>query len=366
MKHNYLKIWSVLLLSIIGLAACDNTEDSPITPKETINLFISNEGLWGNGDASLSVYTPGDTTLKNDAFKNSTKTNLGDQAQSVSVINGNAYIAVQNSQKIEVLNAKTLEYVTTIEDVNPRYILQVSSEKAYISDWGTNNITGQVKVLDLTSNTITKTIATNDVGANEMYQEGNLVYVTHEGGYDNTTYTSLFGSTIAVLDITTDKVVKTIQTPFNPSSITGNSEGIFVACNGKTVYNTTDWSIDETASTKGEIIKLDIAENSYKSIQKMNSFGQFASNLVLKDNKLLFILSGNIYEHTLGSAFPTSPIISNGFFKYFTVNPIEGEAGIIATVAPNYTSAGEVIFYNAKNEKVRSFTAGIAPNCIAY
>ena len=46
-------------------------------------------------------------------------------------------------------------HITTINLSEPRYIEQVSENKAYITDWGIN----AVQVLDLANNTITSTIS---------------------------------------------------------------------------------------------------------------------------------------------------------------------------------------------------------------
>ncbi len=105
-------------------------------------LFIVNEGNYGNSNASLSYYEPNSLLINDDVF---TKTNgfpLGDQAQSMTIIDSIGFILVTNSSKIMVINTKTFKHIATIRGIDsPRYMLTISNTKAYVSNMYSTSIT---------------------------------------------------------------------------------------------------------------------------------------------------------------------------------------------------------------------------------
>src|SRR5665648_62997 len=84
-------------------------------------VFILNEGnfRWGNG--SLSFYSYDSSKIYNDLFHTINGRPLGDVPNSMKTIGDKAYIVVNNSGKIEVINSNTLESLTTINGlISPR------------------------------------------------------------------------------------------------------------------------------------------------------------------------------------------------------------------------------------------------------
>jgi hypothetical protein len=125
----------------------------------------------------------------NDIFKTINGRTLGTFVQSMNIINDKAFIVVNGSAKVEVVNKTSFASLKTISGFRgPRFILPVSSDKAYISDWFANNI----KVVDLNSLTITDSIPTGE-GQNTMAMINNKVYVANIGGYG-------IDSTVTVID----------------------------------------------------------------------------------------------------------------------------------------------------------------------
>src|SRR5690606_36133260 len=120
----------------------------------------------------------------------------GNIVQSMNVLNTSGYIVVNNANKIEVVEAGTFKSVGTITGLNaPRYILQVNDQKAYITEWG-NGSEGNIRILNLTNNSIEGTINLNRKGAEKMLKHGDYVYVTCQGGYDK-------DSVVTVIDANT-------------------------------------------------------------------------------------------------------------------------------------------------------------------
>ncbi len=358
MNFNYRKLLLLLVLfSTLAIQSCDDDEPDPVLPGEA-GFFVVNEGGFPTDNTSISFYDRERDEVTNDIFFSVNGEKLGIQAQSLSVFEGKAYIMVQGSNKIEVINADDYKRIATItEDIeSPRYFLAISSTKAYVSDWGENGVVGTVKVLDLTTNTVTKTIATGE-GANKMLRIGNSVYVTNAGGSGS-------DNTIKIIDVNTDAVTSSITVGDNPNSILQDAAGnIWVSSSGAITYNE-DWSVDEENSTAGAISK--IVNNAETLRLPMSSivYGG-AGNLSMSPDgaTLYYTFNGGVYAlSTSATSLPSSPLIPRDYYG-LAVDPLNGN--IIGTYAPNFSSAGTIEVRNASGLLLNTYTVGIGPSSVA-
>jgi YVTN family beta-propeller protein len=359
MNFNFRKLLVLLaLFSTLVIQSCDDDEPDAVLPGEA-GFFVVNEGGFPNDNTSISFYDRERGEMTNDLFFSVNGEKLGIQAQSLSVFEGKAYIMVQGSNKIEVINADDYKKITTItEDIeSPRYFLAISSTKAYVSDWGENGVIGTVKVLDLTTNQVIKTIPTGE-GANKMLRVGNSVYVTNSGG-------SGADNTIKIIDVNTDAVTSSITVGDNPNSILQDAAGnIWVSSSGALTYNE-DWSIDEENSTKGAISKI---VNNAESVRLEMSDVVYggAGNLSMSPDGtvLYYTFNGGVYAlSTSANALPTSPLITKNYYG-LAVDPFNGN--IIGTLAPNFSAAGTIEIRDTNGSLLDTHTVGIGPSSVAF
>jgi YVTN family beta-propeller protein len=357
---NYRKFLLLLaLFSTLLIQSCDDDEPDPILPGEK-GFFVVNEGGFPNENTSISFYDRERDEMTNDVFFAVNERPLGIQAQSLSVFEGKAYIMVQGSKKIEVINADDYTSVTTIEEgiESPRYFLAVSATKAYVTDWGTNGTTGTVKVLDLNTHEITKTIATGQ-GANKMLPIGNSVYVTNAGGNGK-------DNTIKIIDVNTDAVTSTIIVGDNPNSILQDAAGnIWVSSSGAIAYNE-DWSVDEENSTKGSISKISANNTEELRLPMPEVVYGGAGNLSISpDGKTLYYtFNGAVYSmSTSASSLPSIPLIAKSYYG-FAVDPFTGS--LMGMVAPNFSSGGTLEIRDASGVLLDTHTVGIGPSGVAF
>lgn len=360
MNTNYRKLLVLLsLFAIVFVQSCNDDDPEPVKPGAD-GFFVVNEGGFPNENTSISFYDREADELTNDIFFAVNGRNLGIQAQSMSVFEGKGYILVQGSGKIEVIDADDYTSVATITDdiENPRYFVGISSAKGYVSDWGADGITGTVKVIDLSTNEVTKTIPTGQ-GANRMLKIGNSVYVTNSGGYGN-------DNTVKIIDISSDAVTSTITVGDNPNSIQRDAGGnVWVASSGLVAYNP-DWSIDETNSTKGSISKI-LSNNteSFRLEVSAVTYGGAGNLSISPDGQTLYYtFNGAVFSMTSSATtLPASPFLSKAYYG-LSVNPFNGN--IIGTLAPNFSSSGTIEVMDEGGNVLDTYTVGIGPNGVAF
>lgn len=347
------------IAAMLFIQSCQKDSDSVVKAGAS-GFFVVNEGSFGNSNSSVSFYDRKTNEVTNNVFTSKNGRPLGDQAQSMTVFEGKGYIVVQNSSKIEVINLDDFSSVATISDgvPSPRYFLGISTSKAYVSDWGADGLTGTVKVIDLSTNKVSKSIATGK-GANRMLKVGNLVYVANSGGYDK-------DNKIKVIDSNTDEIIASVTTGDNPNSLQVDKSGnIWVTSSGAIAFNS-DFSINEANSTKGSISKISSTntETLRLTVGKI-SFSSPANLNISPDGAVIYYTYDNaVYAmSTSAIVFPTTPFQAKSYYG-LAVDPFNGN--IIGCSAPSFSSAGSIDVYDVTGVLQKTFEVGIAPNGCAF
>ena len=174
-------------------------------------LFITNEGNFQYGNATLSYYDPATKTVQNEIFFRANGMKLGDVAQSMCIHDNKGWVVVNNSHVIFAIDLNTFKEVGRIENLtSPRYIHFLSDEKAYVTQLWDNRIfiinpkkyeiTGYIQVPDMTM----------ESGSTEqMVQYGKYVYCNC-WSYQNR---------IIKIDTETDQVVDELKVGIQPTSL---------------------------------------------------------------------------------------------------------------------------------------------------
>ena len=152
-------LFIVFIIPLFFSCIKDKPQDS-IQPQVQLStakkVYIINEGNFGSGNASVSLYDTGNDALIENFYQtqNTILPTLGDVAQSLSFINDKFYLVVNNSGKISVCDNQ-FKKITQITNLSsPRYLLPVTNQKAYVSDYNANAIS----IIDLNSNLKTGSI----------------------------------------------------------------------------------------------------------------------------------------------------------------------------------------------------------------
>lgn len=216
LKNLYLGI----IASAFLFASCsndDNNNDAPLGAYDN-GVLILNEGNFGTPNASVSFVSNDLNTFQNDIFKLvNTPMVLGDVAQSMSFSNEKAFIVVNNSNEVEVVNRYTFKSLGTITEKlqNPRYSV-VLNDKLYV----TNSISKAVTVYDAKTFAYIASIPLNKTAERIVAANGKL-YVT------NAAYGS--GTDVTVINPASNTVSKTI-TLANGINLSKRKTEVFMYC----------------------------------------------------------------------------------------------------------------------------------------
>lgn len=126
--------------------------DAPESLDEDIRLLIVSEGQFGYGTSSLTSLSY-NGNVEQDIFRRVNNRPMGDVAQSVMRIGDLLYVPMNNSRKIEVMNAKTFESVETMpvdRDVIPMYATHLGGDSIALTDQKPNS---QLMIMDINHGT---------------------------------------------------------------------------------------------------------------------------------------------------------------------------------------------------------------------
>lgn len=350
---------TILILSLIiaiTFAACKKKETPQPTPQPADRgLFILNEGTFTYANSSLSYYDFATNTVENNLFFRVNNAPIGDVGQSLTLIGDDLYIVVNNSKYIYKVDAKTIVYKAKIEGfTSPRYMLQVSADKAYVTDL----VSTGLWVLNL--NTLEKTFVETGNTTEAIVKVGNEVFVSNWSNYYTTTETS--NHSIQVIDCVNDTLVETIDVAQEPNSmVVDKYNHIWVSCSGGYMPPQDPAIICIDAATHQIIKRFDLAEGSYPSGLTIDGAGE----------NIFFMNGGygtlNIYKMLVDATeIPETPFVTSGgkVFYNLKVDPASGD--LYVTDAKNYVQNGDLLHYSADGTLLGTYELGLIPSYMLF
>ena len=349
LKENRWVLFLLLFTTFFVSCEKDNKEPDVQGPYKT-GVFVTNEGPFQTGTGTVSFYNRDTKEVTPDIFqKENASRVLGNIVQSMTIIKDRAYIVVNNAKTVEVVERGTFKTIATIEGFDqPRYILGVADNKAYVSQWGATGLDGSIKVVNLESNTIESSIVVG-TGPEEMTQIGDRVYVVNSGGFG-------VDSLVSVIDVSSNTVTQSIEVAKNPVGIVvDKNQDIWVLSRG-----VTDWA-NPANSIKGALTKISNNEVAL-NIELLNGAG----NLAINKNKdqLFYTLNAQLFDHQIGeTALRSTPMLSRNFYSV-AVDPTTNM--LFCADAKDFQSNGEVFIYGMDGVVRDSFEVGIIPGGFVF
>ena len=346
------------LLVVVLTFSCKKKENPVYIPTGPYanGAFISNEGTFGLANASVSFYDFSKDSVINSIFTVVNGHPLGKVLQSISIADNKAYVVLNVSDSVVVTNADDFRETGVISGVSsPRY-MTIYNNKGYLTQWGDS---GVVNVVDLSTNTVSKTIKVG-VGPEQMIVANGKLLVCNGGVSDK-------DSTVSVIDLANDQVIKTIWVGDNPKGmVIDNNKDLWVLCYGYVKYE----GVNIIPVTPSKLVKLSgntfLKVNEYIISQTMHP--QHID--ISKDKLIVYYGTGydckGIYAMSISdSTTPTVPFIDGSKLFYgLNVNPANGE--IYALDATDYTGPGKLFRYSPGGSLIKQYLTGVAPNGVTF
>jgi len=312
--------------------------DNPILTGSDDGVYITNEGNFQFGNAAVSYYEEGLTDAIPDLFEPANARPLGDVCQSMYFFNEKAYLVVNNSNKIEVVDEHSFVSISTITGFNsPRYFLPVSNSKAYVTDL----FDDAISIVNLSNHTRVGEIP--------------IIGWTEEMAlsYGNVFVTNRQSDQLYIINSLTDAITDSISIGYGANSIVEDRNGkLWVLCSGHSDdninaslhrINPIDQSLEETFTF----------DNSAATPGRLNINGSLDT---------LYYLSNDVFQMPISSpSLPTEPLIpaeSRNFYG-LGIRPKTGD--IFIADAIDFVQRGKVYVYQSNGELIQSFFSGIIP-----
>ena len=321
----------------------------------TQGVFIVNEGNFNQDNASLSYFDYSSGQLFNQVFFAANGAPLGDVAQSMIIHKQRAYVILNNSGKIYVMDPSDLLFIDKIAGLSsPRNILFVDDRKAYITDLysksihiydeGTNKITGEIGVDNGSPY--------NQHSTEQLVKYGDFVFVTC-WSYDNK---------ILVIDTETDLLVDSIEVGKQPNSIVlDQNNKLWVLSDGG---NPGSAYGQEPAS----LSRINPGERKVEVTWQFTDMNSSPTDLCLNGTlDTLYYIDGGIYQVAVQeSELPDSPVIQAGNHSFYSLDVDPYLNILYLGDAVDYQQNGWVYRYTPSGAAIDSFQVGLLPGDFCF
>lgn len=332
-------VWCIILCTLFS---CKKKEIGPQYPHQTPlvsnqTVIVGNEGNFGWGNASLTLYNPAEhTTTQHSQISGAA---LGDVVQSVCVKGGDIYVVVNNSGKIERL-AKDFTHKAQINGLNsPRY-MAIVNQKGYVTDLYSNSI----YVVNLSANTVSGQIPVS-APAEQIIAVGTYIFAVQPSK-----------NQVLVIDAQAEQVYDSVAVQTSPTALVKDKNNrIWVLCGGNLGNGAALVRINPANFQVEFTLPFPSGNNGFRLA--INSGGE----------RLYYLSNGDLYETSISAvSWPAMPLVAaNGRNFYgLGVNPFSGD--IYMADAADYTQQGTVYRYDSIGTYLYQFQAGIIPQALGF
>lgn len=350
MKRTILYIHLCILIFALLFSSCKPENNT--TPQNLFTgVYIVNEGNFTWQNASISFYDFQNRQVKPDIYSAANESPLGDVAYSMTIINKKAYIIVNNSARIVVMNPETAVKSGEITGFNsPRYLLRFSDSMAFVSDL----YSPCIWIVNLHKGIISGKINLNKTAENLLLSDNTLF----AANWSKLSTPLQNNNTVMLINITDLTLFKEIEVGTEPNSmVLDKLNRVWVLCSG--------------GFTGNELPSLHCIDHASQQIIKSFVFPTripLPSKLCINSTAdTLYYLYGDIYKMAIESPIlPVNPFIEQNsrLFYGLSINP--GNNDIYVSDALDYTQRGTIFRYSALGEAIDSFKAGINPGNFCF
>ncbi|MEM1257206.1 MAG: DUF5074 domain-containing protein [Bacteroidota bacterium] len=313
-------------------------------------ILVLHEGGFFMGNASVSFVSEDLSMVTNGIFNDINDNALGDTAQSMAFEGDLAYIVVNNSQTVEVVNRYTFESLGTVDEglLNPRY-MAFANGKGYVTNWGdgSNPDDDYIAVINLESLSVESTIPVPE-GPEWILNNEGTIYVAHQGGFGQ-------NNIVSVIDASSNTVGDPITVADRPNSMQLVNGELWVLSGGNPAFTGNE--------TAGQLDKINVITNTVEDTFEFTQT-QHPNYLSVDGNSLYYLLDGNVFKMGVSdNSLPTNAEIMGVSFYDMTVN----EGRLYGVDAKDFVSNGSLEVYDlSDNSIIESLEVSIIPGGVYF
>lgn len=365
----YLLGLAVLLMGTAVMTSCDPAEDYPETYLQVYSTgaYVVNSGnMYSNIESSLTAIDYASSTATQNVFKAANGRTLGNTANDGIVYGNKIYLAVDQSNTIEVIDKKTKQSIKQIkttellgnaEGAEPRHI-SADGGKVYFTTYG-----GYVAAVDTTSFALQKKWQVGSYPEGLVIGNGNLYVANSNYGKG--------GGNISCINLSNDKVeTKNIEGVNNPTSI-------YYASNVLYVLDNQYYDASYNAYGENSLRTVSFAEGKSQKVADGNyavcvTTGATTTRDVEVVRPHFFVLNApyggtpSVSVFVAGSTQPQAltlsemPVSPCGIFA----DPLNGHIFVLSYRLgdkgyPDYSGNGYVVEYDSTGQKLHEYATGV-------
>lgn len=365
----YLLGLAVLLMGTAVMTSCDPAEDYPETylQEYSTGAYVVNAGnMYSNIESSLTAIDYASSTATQNVFKAVNGRTLGNTANDGIVYGNKIYLAVDQSNTIEVIDKKTKQSIKQIkttdllgnaEGVEPRHII-ADGGKVYFTTYG-----GYVAAVDTISFALQKKWQVGSYPEGLVIGNGNLYVANSNYGKG--------GGNISCINLSNDKVdTKNIEGVNNPT-------GIYYAAGLLYVLDNQYYDASYNAYGENTLRTVEFAQGKSQKVADGNyavcvTPGATTRTDVEKVRPYFFVLNApfggtpSVSVFVAGSTQPQAltlsvmPVSPCGIFA----DPLNGHVFVLSyrlgdSGYADYNGNGYVVEYDSTGQKLHEYETGV-------
>lgn len=357
-------VQQILRLSLglcLLVAACNKDKDNPTSGGQPGNVppsnpgndryvYVACEGSYGNGNASLTMQNLTSFTQYDDVFLNTNGKALGDVLQSIERIEDRLFLCVNNSDKVYAINAETWQLEGTLDIPQPRYIMTISPEKAYVSSLYSNKL----YIINPKRLTVEGTIELPAKNPERMAMLGNRVYVCP---WDTAT------NKVFIVDKLSDQVTDSYTVAGRaPHSVVIDGFGFVWVLSGNVEQG--KWAaLTKLAPGSNDIVEQFQFEPLRDPIKMTKDAAGTTLYFIGVDYNGNSGYNGIYSMGVQDGKLPATPLIPAQKFQYYWglgVDPVTDE--IYVGDPKGFIQRGSVSVYSKSGQQRRTFEVGVGPS----
>lgn len=365
----YLLGLAVLLMGTAVMTSCSDDNDGPETylQEYSTGAYVVNSGnMYNKIESSLTAIDYASSTATQNVFKTANGRTLGNTANDGIVYGNKIYLAVDQSNTIEVIDKKTKQSIKQIkttdllgnaEGAEPRHII-ADGGKVYFTTYG-----GYVAAVDTTSFALQKKWQVGSYPEGLVIGNGNLYVANSNYGKG--------GGNISCINLSNDKVdTKNIEGVNNPT-------GIYYAAGLLYVLDNQYYDASYNAYGENTLRTVEFAQGKSQKVADGNyavcvTPGATTRTDVEKVRPYFFVLNApfggtpSVSVFVAGSTQPQAltlsekPVSPCGIFA----DPLNGHIFVLSyrlgdSGYADYNGNGYVVEYDSTGQKLHEYETGV-------